>query len=153
MKNPCFEKLADFSCVMRICGELAPCGPSALLATKKASWEKDMPFGNPPLSWNKKCRPLKREFSPFIGQKVVFWVKNSKNGLRRRTQVLPFLPFSDPKYHFLTNKITKLFLKKVCIFCSLIRGIAKWHVFFPPMRPFWSPKAHLGHMGPIRHIL
>ena len=32
------EKLANFSCVIWICGGLAPCGPSALLATKKASF-------------------------------------------------------------------------------------------------------------------
>ena len=38
MENPYFEKLADFSCVMWICGGFAPCGPSALLATKKASF-------------------------------------------------------------------------------------------------------------------
>ena len=37
MENPYFEKLADFSCVMWICGGFAPRGPSALLATKKAS--------------------------------------------------------------------------------------------------------------------
>ena len=38
METPYFEKLADFSCVMWICGGFAPCGPSALLATKKASF-------------------------------------------------------------------------------------------------------------------
>ena len=38
MENPYFEKLADFSCVMWICGGFAPRGPSALLATKKASF-------------------------------------------------------------------------------------------------------------------
>ena len=37
-ENPYFEKLADFSCVMWICGGFAPCGPSALLATKNASF-------------------------------------------------------------------------------------------------------------------
>ena len=37
MENPYFEKLADLSCVMWICGGFAPCGPSALLVTKKAS--------------------------------------------------------------------------------------------------------------------
>ena len=38
MENPYFEKLADSSCVMWICGGFASCGPSALLATKKASF-------------------------------------------------------------------------------------------------------------------
>ena len=38
MENPYFEKLADFSCVMWICGGFAPRGPSTLLATKKASF-------------------------------------------------------------------------------------------------------------------
>jgi hypothetical protein len=38
MENAYFEKLADFSCVMWICGGFAPCGPSALLVTKKASF-------------------------------------------------------------------------------------------------------------------
>ena len=38
MENPYFEKLADFSCVMWICGGFAPRGPSALLATKNASF-------------------------------------------------------------------------------------------------------------------
>ena len=37
MENPYFEKLADFSCVIWICGGFAPRGPSALLATKNAS--------------------------------------------------------------------------------------------------------------------
>ena len=32
------KKLADLSCVMWICGGFAPCGPSALLATKNASF-------------------------------------------------------------------------------------------------------------------
>ena len=35
---PCFQKLADLFYVMWICGGFAPCGPSALLATKKASF-------------------------------------------------------------------------------------------------------------------
>ena len=38
METPYFEKLADFSCVMWICGGFAPRGPSALLATKNASF-------------------------------------------------------------------------------------------------------------------
>ena len=38
METPCFEKLADFSCVMWICGGFAPCGRSTLLATKNASF-------------------------------------------------------------------------------------------------------------------
>ena len=38
MENPYFEKLADFSCVMWICGGFAPCGQSTLLVTKNASF-------------------------------------------------------------------------------------------------------------------
>ena len=38
MENPYFEKLADFSYVMWICGGFAPCGPSTLLVTKNASF-------------------------------------------------------------------------------------------------------------------
>ena len=38
MENPYFEKLADLSCVMWICGGFAPCGPSTLLVTKNASF-------------------------------------------------------------------------------------------------------------------
>ena len=38
METPYFEKLADLSCVMWICGGFASCGPSALLATKNASF-------------------------------------------------------------------------------------------------------------------
>ena len=59
MENPYFEKLADFSCVMWICG-FAPRGPSALLATKKGLIRnKDMPFGNPPHHGTKNCGLLK----------------------------------------------------------------------------------------------
>ena len=36
MEPPYFEKLADFSLCMWICGGLTPCGPSAHLATKRA---------------------------------------------------------------------------------------------------------------------
>ena len=71
---------ANFSRVMWICGRFAPCGPSALLATKKASFgkKKDMPFGNPPNHGTKNCGLFtKYQFLilPFMGQKVVFWVK------------------------------------------------------------------------------
>ena len=80
MENPYFEKLADLSCVMWICGGFAPCGPSALLATKNASFgKKDMPFGNPPYHGTKNREILKNIvfifYLPFMGPKVVFWVK------------------------------------------------------------------------------
>ena len=51
MEDPYFEKLADFSCVMWICGGFAPHGPSTLL--------------------------IFFIFWPFMGQKVVFGVKKT----------------------------------------------------------------------------
>ena len=81
METPYFEKLADFSRVMWICGGFAPCDPSALLATKKASFEKkDMTFGNPSYHGTKKCgisENIDFDFFSFIGQKVVFWVNKT----------------------------------------------------------------------------
>jgi hypothetical protein len=76
MGNPYFEKLADFSCVMWICGGLAPCGSSALLATKNASF--GMQTCNSAIP-RKKCGFSKYQyiFLPFMGQKVVFWVKKT----------------------------------------------------------------------------
>ena len=65
---------------MWICGGLTPCGPSALLATTKASFEKKRhAVWQSPLSWNEKCGPLKvnQFFVPFMGQKVVFWSKQT----------------------------------------------------------------------------
>ena len=83
MENPYFEKLADFSCVMWICGGFAPRGPSALLATKNASFGiKTCHLAIPRIMGQKKCGRLRKIdflfFLPFMGQKVVFWVK--KNG-------------------------------------------------------------------------
>ena len=78
MENPYFEKLADFSCVMWICGGLAPCGPSALLATKKASFGIKTCHLAIPLIMGQKLRTFQKidfYFLPFMGQKVVFWVK------------------------------------------------------------------------------
>ena len=62
MENPYFEKLADFSYVMWICGGFAPCGPSALLATKNAS------FGI------KTCHPA---IPRIMGQKIADFYKKS----------------------------------------------------------------------------
>ena len=81
-ENPYFEKLADFSCVMWICGGFAPCGPSALLATKKSLIRnKDMPFGNPPYhrtkTAKKNIKSIYIYILPFMGQKVVFWGQNT----------------------------------------------------------------------------
>ena len=80
MGNPYFEKLADFSYVMWICGRVAPCGPSALVATKKASFaNKRHAVWQSPLSWDKKLQTFKKltffYFLLFVGQKVVFWVE------------------------------------------------------------------------------
>ena len=81
MENPYFEKLADFSCVMWICGGFAPCGPSALLATKKASFEIKTCHLAIPLIKGQKIADFQKMmffkiFLPFMDPKVVFWVKN-----------------------------------------------------------------------------
>ena len=70
---------------MWICGGLAPCGPSALLAAKKASFgKKDMPFGNPLIMGQKTVHFSKIlifcYFFTFMGQKVEVWVKNGVFG-------------------------------------------------------------------------
>ena len=80
MKNPYFENLADFFYVMWICGEFAACGPSALLATKKASFGiKTCHLAIPRIMGQKIADFYKISiffiFLPFMGQKVVFWVK------------------------------------------------------------------------------
>ena len=80
MENPCFEKLADFSCVMWICGGFAPRGPSAPLATKKASFGiKTCHLAIPRIMGQKIADFSKKKndfyFFAFMGQKVVFWVK------------------------------------------------------------------------------
>ena len=81
MENPYFEKLADFSCVMWICGGFAPRGPSALLATKNASFGiKTCHLAIPRIMGQKiagLCKKICFYFLPFMGQKVVFWVKKT----------------------------------------------------------------------------
>ena len=81
MENPYFEKLADFSCVMWICGGFAPRGPSALLVTKKASFGIKTCHLAIPRIMGQKLRTFKKYrffyFLPFMGQKVVFWVKKT----------------------------------------------------------------------------
>ena len=82
IETPYFEKLADLSCVMWICGGFAPCGPSALLATKKASLGiKTCHLAIPRIMGQTNCGLLEKSifllFSPFMGQKVVFWVKKT----------------------------------------------------------------------------
>ena len=80
MENPYFEKLADFSCVMWICGGFAPRGPSALLATKNASFGIKTCHSAIPRIMGQKLRTFKHIdffFWPFMGQKVVFWVKKT----------------------------------------------------------------------------
>ena len=79
MGNPYFEKLADFSCVMWICGGFAPRGPSTLLATKKASFGIKTCHLAIPLIMEQKLRTFKKFiFLPFMGPKVVF---GSKDGV------------------------------------------------------------------------
>ena len=82
METPYFEKLADLSCVMWICGGFASCGPSALLATKKASFGiKTCHLAIPRITGQKIAGLLQNIdfliFLPFMGQKVVFWVKKT----------------------------------------------------------------------------
>ena len=77
METPCFKKVADFSCVMWICCGLAPCGPSALLATKNASFGKKDPHHG------KNCGifkiPLFEFFLPFNWSNSRYF--GSKNGV------------------------------------------------------------------------
>ena len=76
MENPYFEKLADFSYFMWIFGGLAPCGPSALVATKKASFGiKTCHLAIPPIMEQKSQTFLKKSihFRNYYGQKVVFF--------------------------------------------------------------------------------
>ena len=75
MENPYFEKFADFPFVMWICGGLAPCDPSALLATKRASFGKKTCHLAIPLIMGQKLRSFKNVLPFFMGQKVVFWVE------------------------------------------------------------------------------
>ena len=81
MENHYFEKLAVFSCVMWMCGGFAPCDPSALLATKNASFGIKTCHLAIPRIMGQKIPGSKNDnflwFSPFIGQKVVFWVKKT----------------------------------------------------------------------------
>ena len=81
MENPYFEKLADFSCVMWICGGFAPRGPSTLLATKKASFGiKTCHLAIPRIMGQKIADFQKIDFFifwPFMGQKVVLGVKKT----------------------------------------------------------------------------
>ena len=76
METPYFEKLADFSCACEY-GGLAPCGSSALLATKKASFGiKTCHLATPRIMEQKRGSFFKISiFLPFMGPKVVFWVK------------------------------------------------------------------------------
>ena len=80
MENPNFEKLVDFSCVMWIYGGFAPRGPSALLATKKASFGINTCHLPIPRIMGQKIAEfykISNFFLPFMGQKVVFWVKKT----------------------------------------------------------------------------
>ena len=81
MENPYFEKLADFSCVMWICGGFAPCGPSTLLVTKNASFgRKTCHSAIPRIMGQKIADFLKIDFYflAFHGSKSGVW--GQKNG-------------------------------------------------------------------------
>ena len=81
MENPYFEKLGDFSCVMWICGGFAPCGSSALLATKKASFGTKTCHSAIPRIMGQKLRTFKNIdflFFAFHGSKS--GVLGQKNG-------------------------------------------------------------------------
>ena len=56
--------------------------------------------------------------------------------------------FFDPKHHFLTIKSKKKngISEKTTIFCPMMRGIAKWHVFIPN-EAFLVAKSALGPHG------
>ena len=56
--------------------------------------------------------------------------------------------FFDPKHHFLTHKRQKksIFFVKLAIFCPMMRGTAKWHVFIPN-EAFLVAKSALGPHG------
>ena len=70
MENPYFEKMADFSCVIWICGGFAPRGPSALLATKNASFGiKTCHLAIPLIMEQKNRGILKISFFAFYGPK------------------------------------------------------------------------------------
>ena len=81
MENPYFEKLADLSCVMWICGGFASCGPSACAFgdQKGLIRNKDMPFGNPPHHGTENCELLKNiDFLFFCLLLVKKWCFGSK---------------------------------------------------------------------------
>ena len=73
--------------VVCICGGLAACGPSALLANKKGLIRnKDMPFGNPPYHGTKNAESLKNRFI------FIFYLYGSKSGgLGQKTVFLSVL--------------------------------------------------------------
>ena len=64
---------------MWICGGFAPCGPSALFATKRPKSKKECHLANP-LIMGQRLRIFQKYrflfLGLFIGQNVVFWVKN-----------------------------------------------------------------------------
>ena len=64
---------------------VCPVWPKCAFGDQKCPiWNKDMPFGNPTYHETKIANFLKKVIfhflSPFIGQKVVFWVKNGVLG-------------------------------------------------------------------------
>ena len=76
------ENSLIFSCIMWIFGGFARCGPSVLLATKKASFEIKTCHLAFPLIKGQKIVDFQKKIVylfilPFIDQKVVFWVNKT----------------------------------------------------------------------------
>ena len=76
-KTLILKKLANSFSVMWICGGLASCGPSALLATKIGRiWKEDTPFGNPPYHGTESCGLFKKYiFLTGLRVRSGVWVK------------------------------------------------------------------------------
>ena len=95
METPHFEKSADFSVCVWICGGFAPCGPSALLATQKASFAIKTCHLAIPLIIEQKLRTFEDiDFFTFYGSKSgilgqkrcfgVFWTECEVADLKQR---------------------------------------------------------------------
>ena len=84
LKTPYIEKLANFSGVHVDMWWIGPCGPSTLLATKKASFGMMTCGLAIPSLWDKKLRTYQDIdfiFVLFMGQKVVFGSKSGTFGV------------------------------------------------------------------------
>ena len=80
MENSYSQNLTDFSCGMLICGGLSSCGPSALFGDQKKphSEERTYHLAIPLIIGQQRTFQkvlIFFNFLPFMGQKVMFWVK------------------------------------------------------------------------------